>query len=167
VGSAQFGKFAGRVGLWNNQPGDRLLDQADVVVTVGYNPVEYEPPKWKKDVRYTLIHIDVVQADADRYYRPEVELVGNIATTLELLAAEVGALDRSPETNAILVTLATARPEVARRSAALEGSPIHPRCASSASCRTSLAPIRRCAWIWAASISGSRAICTASMRGNC
>ncbi|SOE90577.1 acetolactate synthase, large subunit [Burkholderia sp. YR290] len=126
VGSAQFGKFAGRVGLWNNQPGDRLLDQADVVVTVGYNPVEYEPPKWNKDVRHTLIHVDVLQADADRYYRPKVELVGNIAATLDLLASEVGALNRSPETNSLLMTLATARPELARRSAALGGSPIHP-----------------------------------------
>ncbi|MFD1561171.1 acetolactate synthase AlsS [Paraburkholderia silviterrae] len=126
VGVAQFGKFAGRVGLWNNQPGDRLLDQADVVVTIGYNPVEYEPPKWNKHVRRTLIHVDAVPADVDRYYRPEVELVGNIAKTLDLLASEAGALSCSPEANGILVTLATARPELANRSAALGGSPIHP-----------------------------------------
>jgi acetolactate synthase-1/2/3 large subunit len=126
VGSAQLASFAGRVGLWNNQPGDALLDQADVVVTVGYSPVEYEPPKWNRNVRRTLIHLDVMPADMDRNYRPAVELVGNIAKTLELLASEVGALNRSPEAAAILSTLATARLELGKRSAALGGSPVHP-----------------------------------------
>src|SRR5437588_609370 len=41
-----FDYFAGRVGLFHNQPADKLLDAADVVVTVGYNPVEYEPGLW-------------------------------------------------------------------------------------------------------------------------
>src|SRR5262249_34500362 len=35
--------FAGRVGLSHNQPGDTLLDAADVVVTVGFDPIEYDP----------------------------------------------------------------------------------------------------------------------------
>ncbi|MGF6918463.1 acetolactate synthase AlsS [Paraburkholderia sp. 40] len=126
LGSPQFANFAGRVGLWNNQPGDRLLDQADVVVTVGYNPVEYEPPKWNKNARRTLIHIDVVPADVDRYYRPAVELVGSIAKTLDVLAPEAGTLSRSPETNAILVTHTSARLALAKWSAALGGSPVHP-----------------------------------------
>ncbi|MBV8260132.1 MAG: acetolactate synthase AlsS, partial [Paraburkholderia sp.] len=40
IDADNFSRFAGRVGLWNNQPGDVLLEQADVIVTVGYSPVE-------------------------------------------------------------------------------------------------------------------------------
>jgi acetolactate synthase-1/2/3 large subunit len=126
VGSAQLANFAGRIGLWNNQPGNALLDQADVVVTVGYSPVEYEPGKWNPNARRTVIHLDVVPADIDRNYRPAVELVGSIAKTLELLASEAGAFARSPEASAILSTLAAARQQLARRSATLGGSLVHP-----------------------------------------
>lgn len=35
--------FYGRVGLFKNQPGDILLDCADLVIAIGYDPVEYDP----------------------------------------------------------------------------------------------------------------------------
>jgi acetolactate synthase-1/2/3 large subunit len=35
------GKF-GRVGLFRNQVGDELLRKSDLVVTIGYDPIEYE-----------------------------------------------------------------------------------------------------------------------------
>src|SRR5262245_40826219 len=46
VGALLFDKFGGRVGQLANQPADRLLDSADLVITVGYDPVEYWPPEW-------------------------------------------------------------------------------------------------------------------------
>ncbi|MBQ4783354.1 acetolactate synthase AlsS, partial [Pectobacterium versatile] len=68
----QFSHFAGRVGLFNNQAGDKLLQQADVIVTVGYSPIEYDPVLWNKG-KATLIHIDVLQAEIDSAYRPDIE----------------------------------------------------------------------------------------------
>jgi acetolactate synthase-1/2/3 large subunit len=126
LGSAQFNRFAGRIGLWSNQPGDQLLAQSDLVVTVGYNPVEYYPSLWNKNVRRPVVHIDVLPADADRHYRPAVELVGDIAKTLELLAAELGTLNTSPEANAILSTVALARTALTKKYAGLGGAPVHP-----------------------------------------
>jgi acetolactate synthase-1/2/3 large subunit len=41
-----FDRFGGRVGLFHTQPADELLDAADVVLAVGYNPIEYEPGLW-------------------------------------------------------------------------------------------------------------------------
>jgi acetolactate synthase I/II/III large subunit len=58
IDAANLEHFVGRVGLWNNQPDDLLLEQADVVVTVGYSPVEYDPPLWNKNVHRPLIHVD-------------------------------------------------------------------------------------------------------------
>jgi len=34
--------FYGRVGLFKNQPGDELLDNADLVITIGFDPIEYD-----------------------------------------------------------------------------------------------------------------------------
>lgn len=126
IDAANLGRFAGRVGLWNNQPGDVLLDQADVVVTVGYSPVEYDPSLWNKDIRRPLIHVDVLPSDADRHYRPAVELVGDIAKTVDLLGTKVPGRQPSRELSAILSTLATARAALAQKAASLGGSPVHP-----------------------------------------
>jgi acetolactate synthase-1/2/3 large subunit len=119
-------RFAGRVGLWNNQPGDLLLDRADVVVAIGYNPVEYDPPLWNKDQKRPLIHVDVLPADADRHYRPAVELVGDIARTVELLAAEVKPARPYPGVDDILAKMGAARLALATKALTLNGSPVHP-----------------------------------------
>ena len=83
--------FVGRVGLFRNQPGDIVIGHADVLVTVGFDPVEYDPRLWNADPGRTLIHIDEVPADIDNYYQPTLELRGDIAATLsELTQALTG-----------------------------------------------------------------------------
>ncbi len=84
-----FGRFGGRIGLFRNQPGDLLLDAADLVITVGYDPVEYEPAIWNKGRKRDLIHIDSLAPEVDRDYRPQIELTGNIAATLQALTGEL------------------------------------------------------------------------------
>ncbi|QNI06094.1 acetolactate synthase AlsS [Mycobacterium kubicae] len=74
--------FVGRVGLFRNQPGDILIGQADVLVTVGFDPVEYDPRLWNDDPDRTIIHVDEVPADLDNHYQPSLELRGDIAATL-------------------------------------------------------------------------------------
>ena len=61
-----FDRFGGRIGLFHNQPADKLLDAADVVVAVGYNPVEYEPGLWNKGRKRHLVHIDAVLRTSTR-----------------------------------------------------------------------------------------------------
>jgi acetolactate synthase I/II/III large subunit len=83
--------FVGRVGLFRNQPGDILINHADVLVTIGYDPVEYDPRLWNSDPARTLIHIDEIPAEIDNHYQPALELRGDIAATLtELIAALSG-----------------------------------------------------------------------------
>src|ERR1700746_3536569 len=53
-----FDHFGGRVGLFRTQPADKLLDSADLVITIGYDPIEYEPGLWNKDRTRNIIHID-------------------------------------------------------------------------------------------------------------
>ncbi|MFL4901872.1 acetolactate synthase AlsS [Streptomyces sp. MMS24-I2-30] len=84
--------FVGRVGLFRNQPGDILIAHADVLVTIGYDAVEYDPGLWNTDPARTVVHIDSVPADIDNHYQPTVELRGDIAATVTELAASLSGL---------------------------------------------------------------------------
>ena len=84
----------GAVGL---QAGDFSMagfDEADLVITVGYDLVEHSPELWnpKRDKR--IVCIDSVPAETDESFLPEVELVGDPATTLRRLLADCG--EKSP-----------------------------------------------------------------------
>ncbi len=68
---------------------DRVAEthkQADLVVSVGYDPVEFNFEDWMPEV--TLLHLDTVEADIDRtVYRTVYDIVGNIPDSLERLLA--------------------------------------------------------------------------------
>lgn len=81
--------FGGRIGLFKNQPGDRLLAASDAVITVGYDPVEYDPEFWNNDPRRTIVAVDSVLARQDRHYLPAAELIGDIGASLGLLQKKV------------------------------------------------------------------------------
>lgn len=77
--------FFGRVGLFRNQPGDQLLKHADLVIAVGYDPIEYEPRNWNNEGDANIIVIDSMCAEVDKNFQPERELVGDISQTLDFL----------------------------------------------------------------------------------
>jgi acetolactate synthase I/II/III large subunit len=89
--------YVGRVGLWKNQPGDVVLDGADVLVTIGYDPVEYDPRLWNADPARAIVHIDTVPALIDNHYRPAMELRGDVAATVRALAAQLKGLTLTSE----------------------------------------------------------------------
>lgn len=77
--------FFGRVGLFRNQPGDQLLKKSDLVIAIGYDPIEYEPRNWNSDRSANIVVIDSMRAEIDKNYQPERELVGDISQTLDFL----------------------------------------------------------------------------------
>lgn len=81
--------FVGRVGLFANQPGDKLIEQADYVITIGFNPGEYDPEMWNDDARKPIIHINYDIADIRHAYTPDIELCGDIALTLQSLESHI------------------------------------------------------------------------------
>jgi len=80
-----FDCFVGRVGLFKNQRGDALLDAADVILTVGFNPVEYDPEIWNTYREKKIIHLDYDPVDIHNTYVPDLEIMGDIALNLEKL----------------------------------------------------------------------------------
>ena len=63
------------------------FDRADLVVSVGYDIVEYAPSQWNPERRTRIVHIDTQPAEVDAAYRPEIELIGDIEGTLARLLA--------------------------------------------------------------------------------
>jgi acetolactate synthase I/II/III large subunit len=126
IGAHLFENFGGRVGQLANQPADRLLESADLVITIGYDPVEYPPAEWNRANPRRLIHVDVLPAELDNSYRPHVELTGDIAQTLAALSPHVQRGQRPALSASILQAIAAERTQLSHDSASRGGVPIHP-----------------------------------------
>ena len=69
------------------------VDAADLVVTLGYDMVEYHPRLWNPDGSKRVVHIDFLPAEIDANYHPEVEVVGDLAHALWMLNERVAAAE--------------------------------------------------------------------------
>jgi acetolactate synthase I/II/III large subunit len=126
VSANLFVNFGGRIGQINNQPADEILAAGDLVITIGYDPVEYWPSIWNKGKKRPIVHLDALPGDIDNSYSPTVELLGDIAATLRLLTPIVSRSAPDPSIKRLLEKIAGGREELARSSAALNGAPVHP-----------------------------------------
>ncbi len=67
------------------------IDRADLIVTIGYNIAEYPPYVWNKDIDKKIVHVDFAEAEDDKYYNPDVEVIGDISCSLHLLGEKIKA----------------------------------------------------------------------------
>ena len=65
------------------------IDRADVIITVGFSIVEYPPYVWNSGLDKKIINIDFVEAEVDRYYDPQIEIVGDVSVALRQLTPKV------------------------------------------------------------------------------
>jgi acetolactate synthase-1/2/3 large subunit len=70
------------IGLQSRDHVTCAIEDADLIICLGYDIVEYSPQFWNPEGTKRIIHIDFEQAEVDYWYNPEVELVGDIAATL-------------------------------------------------------------------------------------
>ncbi|MGY0434600.1 acetolactate synthase AlsS [Bacillus rugosus] len=98
-------QYFGRIGLFRNQPGDLLLEQADVVLTIGYDPIEYDPKFWNVNGDRTIIHLDEILADIDHAYQPDLELIGDIPSTINHIEHDAVKVDFAEREQKILSDL--------------------------------------------------------------
>ena len=67
------------------QGGDHIsfaIDEADTIITVGYDLVEYAPEFWHRQGNKTIIHIDFEPAEVDSAYPVAVDVVSDTADAL-------------------------------------------------------------------------------------
>ena len=73
------------IGLGTKDIGTCAIDAADLVITIGFDMVEYHPHLWNPEGNKDIISIDFIPAEIDRNYHPKIELVGDVADCLEAL----------------------------------------------------------------------------------
>ena len=61
---------------------NRVFDEADLVIAVGYDIVEYAPTKWNREPGIPIVHIDTAAADVNKHYQPTALVVGNISESI-------------------------------------------------------------------------------------
>jgi len=79
------------------------IEAADVVLTIGYDMVEYHPALWNPESNKTIVHIDYVAAEIDEHYNPDLELIGDVKQALlrliDTLATAATKYDLAPFTH--------------------------------------------------------------------
>lgn len=76
----------GSAGLQAHDYANFGFDQADVIICVGYDLVEYHPYLWHPTRDRKIIHIDMSPAEVDAYYVVEVGVLGDIRYSLDRIA---------------------------------------------------------------------------------
>ena len=72
------------MGLGSGDYNNLAFDDADLVLAVGYDLVEYSPAAWNRTNKATtkIVHIDFNPAEVDRDYPATVEIVSDLADAL-------------------------------------------------------------------------------------
>jgi len=79
------------VGLGSKDRVNLAIDDADLVITLGFDMVEYHPRLWNPNKDKQIIHADFLPAEIDENYHPELELIGDLAHTLWMFNERVEA----------------------------------------------------------------------------
>ncbi len=66
------------------------VDTADLIITVGYDIVEFPPAVWNERKDKSILHIDFNIAEPDEFYNPTLEVVGDISNTLWAIHSQIG-----------------------------------------------------------------------------
>lgn len=117
--------FVGRVGLFKNQPGDVLLDASDVILAIGFNPVEYDPEIWNADQTRKIIHVNYAPCNIRFGYAPAVEVLGDIRINLEAMTPGLASCAGKANTKTISALQKTLFDEI-ESGADKSEFPIHP-----------------------------------------
>ncbi len=76
----------GSAGLQSKDYVNCGFDQADVIICIGYDLVEYHPYLWHPTRDRTIVHIDMSPAEVDAYYPVAVGVVGDLKHSLLRIA---------------------------------------------------------------------------------
>jgi acetolactate synthase-1/2/3 large subunit len=78
------------------------MREADLIIAVGYDLVEYSPKNWNRHLDKKIIHIDFTLAEVDTYYPPTIEIAADIEDTIDALLNELEQLkNQNPNLEAL------------------------------------------------------------------
>jgi len=65
------------------------MRDADVIISVGYDLVEYAPSFWNNGRKKKIVHVDFLPAEIDKDYEASVDVVGDVADGLWQINEEI------------------------------------------------------------------------------
>jgi acetolactate synthase I/II/III large subunit len=74
------------------------MREADLVIAIGYDLVEYSPKHWNGNLDKKIIHIDFTPAESDTYYPPTIEIAADIEYTMYAILGEIERIRKQDET---------------------------------------------------------------------
>jgi len=74
------------------------MREADLVIAIGYDLVEYSPKHWNGSLDKKIIHIDFTPAESDTYYPPTIEIAADIEYTMYAILEEIERISKHDET---------------------------------------------------------------------
>ena len=81
------------IGLGSRDRISLAIDDADLVITLGFDMVEYHPHLWNPNGDKKILHADFLASEIDENYSPQTELIGDLAHTLWMLNEKIDASD--------------------------------------------------------------------------
>ncbi len=63
------------------------IDEADLVICIGYDMVEYDPGHWNANCQHKIVHIDGSPAEVDTHYIVEAGVIGDLRDSMQRIAA--------------------------------------------------------------------------------
>ncbi len=77
------------IGLGSKDRVAMAVDDADLIITLGFDMVEYHPQLWNANKDNRILHIDFLPTEIDEHYHPETEVIGDLAHALWMLNEKV------------------------------------------------------------------------------
>jgi len=79
----------GTIGFMRHDYTNFGFDKADVVITVGYDLIEYSPEAWNPQGDKRIVHIHGTPSEVDKNYMLSVGIQGDISASLNALLKEI------------------------------------------------------------------------------
>jgi len=112
----------GTIGLQTRDYVSSGFDEADVIVCVGYDMVEYAPEHWHPTKDRKILHIDSSPAEVDEHYIVAAGILGDVGRSLDAVAELV-----PPRADASLAELKGLIANELASHAADDGFPVRPQ----------------------------------------
>lgn len=86
------------IGLGSKDYVTCAVDAADLIISIGFDMVEYHPRTWNPNRDKAILHLDFLPAEIDEHYHPQLEVVGDLAHSLWMLNERVAKQPLNPDT---------------------------------------------------------------------
>ncbi|MBO4981109.1 MAG: acetolactate synthase large subunit [Lachnospiraceae bacterium] len=74
------------IGIPHKDYQNKVLEDADLIIAIGYDIVEFAPGKWNRNGDHKILHIDTSAAHINKLYQPQLEVIGDIFDSLNQIS---------------------------------------------------------------------------------